>query len=232
MSPIAVNLVAVSVFLVTITSLLGSALGLPPSVPASVVIVALALATADRFLWSGRGGVLAIDWFAQRNAGHRDRVLHHEAGHILVAYLSGLTVTSYALSAWEALRQGQPGQGGVRFDDQPLQACLATGELPATLLAAYTTTLMAGIAAEQVIYGEAQGGDDDRQQLRTLLRQLTASNPGRLPDYATQRGLSLQRAKSLIQENRAALLALVEVMRSRGDMAACRAAIDQARPAA
>lgn len=118
MSQTALNLVAVIIFGMTFGSLLSSALGISPYIPASIAIAGLGLATIDRFAFDNLGVTLLVDAVAQTSPQHRERVLHHEAGHLLVAYLLGIPITGYALTAWEALGQGHRGQGGVRFDDR------------------------------------------------------------------------------------------------------------------
>ncbi|HEY9862140.1 MAG TPA: hypothetical protein V6D16_21780, partial [Candidatus Obscuribacterales bacterium] len=87
MNQITFNLIAISIFTVTMSSLLGPLVHLSPLIPAAAVVTLMGLVTVDRFAWQGTGGTLLVDWFARRSPAHCDRVIHHEAGHFLVAYL-------------------------------------------------------------------------------------------------------------------------------------------------
>jgi hypothetical protein len=232
MGSVTLNLISIGVFLVTASVLLGPLIALPAEVPAILTAGVLGLATLDRFGWQGRGGTLLVDWFANRSSAHRDRILHHEAGHFLVAHLLGIPVSGYALDAWEAFQQGYPGSGGVQFDDRELAAWLDRGEVPARILGHYTTVWMAGIAAEQLVYGNAQGGSDDRQKLLGLLGQLSRQNDPNMaarPNPTTQMNLSILRAKTLLQQQQPAYEALVQKLRDRASIEDCKGAIDQAR---
>ena len=217
MNPIALNLIALSIFAMTVTTILGPLIHLSPAVPAIVTFTVLGIATLDSFTWQGRGGTIALDWLASFSPAHRARVARHEAGHFLVAQQLGIPVTSYTLSAWEAFRQGHPGQGGVQFDTQELDAQLQAGKLSVQLVDRYCAVWMAGGVAEMLAYDSVEGGADDLQKLRMTLAQL------RLPDSEIQlkeRWASLQ-AKNLLQQNQDAYEALVTAMETRQPIADC-----------
>jgi hypothetical protein len=76
---------------------------------------------------------------------------------------------------------------------------------------------MAGVAAETLVYGSAEGGSEDRQKIAALWVQL-----GRSPREAQmkQRWATLQ-AKTLIETHRPAYEALVEAMAERSPVAEC-----------
>jgi hypothetical protein len=167
-------------------------------------------------------GTLLIDWFARFSPEHRDRVIRHEAGHFLVAHLLDIPVTGYTLSAWEAFRQGQPGQGGVSVDSRDLETGLVQG-IPDLLLDRYCTVWMAGIAAETLVYGEATGGADDRQTFRQFWGQLQRSDA---EGAQKERWASLQ-AKNLIQTHWQAYEALIAAMEEHAPVESCRQAIEQ-----
>ncbi|MBW4486759.1 MAG: ATP-dependent Zn protease [Trichocoleus desertorum ATA4-8-CV12] len=223
MSQITFNLVAISIFTVTMTSLLGPLIHLSPLVPALAVVVLMGLVTVDRLAWQGTGGILVVDWFARRSPAHRDRVIHHEAGHFLVAYLLNIPITGYALSAWEAFRQGQAGQGGVTFDCEELEAELQQGNLSAQLLEHYCTVWMAGGVAETRVYGDAEGGADDLKKFRTIWAQLRRPNR---EGQEKERGAVLK-AHNLLQEHQGAYTALVEALREQRNVAECYQVIEQ-----
>lgn len=207
------------------SSLLGPLVHLSPFVPALAAFSILGVATLDTLSWQGRAGTLLVDWFNRFSPAHRDRVVRHEAGHFLVAHLLDIPVTGYTLSAWDAFRQGQAGLGGVSFASPELEAAVAQGVLSAQLVDRYCTVLMAGIAAETLVYGEPEGGVDDRQMLQSLWAQMKRS-----PAEADlkQRWATLQ-AKTLLEAHPDAYEALVAAMERKDSVEACYQAIEQAR---
>lgn len=222
MSQLSLNLVAIAVFVVTMSTLLGPLVHLSPVFPAIATAAALGLAAVDTLGWQGRGAALLLDGVAGFSAGHRARIVRHEAGHFLVARLLDIPVTGYALSAWEALRQGQPGMGGVQFDASVFEQAVEEGKLPAQLVDRYCTIWMAGIAAEMLVYGQSEGGRDDREQIRTVLTRLGFS-----PQECLQkeRGAIL-RAKTLLKEHPEAYGALINALEQRTSVEDCQQAID------
>ena len=226
MNQITLNLVAISVFTVTMTSLLGPLVHLSPLVPAIAVVALMSLVTVDRFAWQGTGGTLVVDWFARRSPAHRDRVIHHEAGHFLVAYLLNIPITGYALSAWDAFKQGQAGQGGVTFDCQELDAELQQGTLSAQLLERYCTVWMAGGVAETLVYGDAEGGADDLRKFRTIWVQLR--RPQR--EGQEKERWAVLKARNLLQQHQEAYTALVEALKQQLNVAECYHVLEQHRP--
>lgn len=223
MSQTTLNLVAITIFVMVMASLLGPLFQVSPYVPATVAFGLLGLATLDLFSWQGRAGTLLVDWAASFSDEYRARVLRHEAGHFLAAHLLNIPVTAYSLSAWEAWRQGQPGRGGVRFATDLLETGSA-GQVDPQLLDRFCTVWMAGSAAELLSYGNAEGGGDDRQKLRSVWAMLKRNSEGALKE----RWAALQ-AKTLLEENWAAFEALVQAMEQRASVADCCATIDQAR---
>lgn len=218
MNQTALNLIAIGVFMMTLSSLLGPMFHLSPFVPAIATFSILSLATLDTLGWQGKGGTIVLEFLGSVSQEQRDRVVRHEAGHFLVAYLQEISITGYALSAWEAFRQGQPGRGGVAF--APVELTSAVSPL---VLQRYCTVWMAGIAAETLVYGSAEGGVDDRQQLRTALVQL-----GRQPSEAIQQERwSILQAKTLIQQHMPAYEALVSAMQQRASVEECSQVIQQ-----
>lgn len=221
MSQTALNLTAISIFLITLSTLLGPIFNLSPTIPAIATISLLGLATLDSFSFQGKGGNLVLDWFASFSPQHRDRIIHHEAGHFLVAHLLGIPVTGYTLTAWEALKQKQPGYGGVSFDDRDLASQLERGTLSAQMLERYCTVWMAGGVAEDLVYSNTKGGTDDLQKIGTVLTPLGFSATAQ---EQKQRFCALQ-ARTLLQNNWSAYEALVNTMRQRADVVECYRAI-------
>jgi len=225
MSKTSLNLIAILVFGMTLSSLLGPMLHISPYVPAIATALILGLTTLDVFTWQGQASNLILDWLASFSPNHRPRIVRHEAGHFLVAHLLGIPVTGYSLSAWEALQQGHPGQGGVRFADQELASQLEQGILSSLILNRYGIIWMAGISAEILVYGDAEGGAEDREKLRILLTQLGRS----LNTYPQQESAFIFQARTLLQNNWSAFEALVTAMEKRESVASCCQMIEQHR---
>lgn len=215
---ISLNLIAITIFAFVLASLVGPLVNLSPVIPATLAGGLLVLATVDTLGWQNRGSTLLVDAIAQFSPAHRDRILHHEAGHFLVAHALEIPITGYSLNAWEAFRQGQPGNGGVRFDTQNLEASLSQGNLPVTVVDRYCIVWMAGIAAELLAYDEAEGGLGDRQQIRTLYQLICQSS-----DAAQQKERwAILQAKTLLQTNETAYTELLDAMRDRKSVADCQ----------
>lgn len=218
MGQLSLNLVAISVFVMTMSVLLGPLLNLSPAVPAIATVTLLGVATLDSLNWQGKGATLLLDWIAQFSPEHRSRIVRHEAGHFLVAHHLGIPVTGYTLSAWEAFRQGQSGQGGVQVDAQGLETELGQGKTASPVVERYCTVWMAGAAAENLIYGKIQGGVDDVQKVRSLLNHLKLSSS---ESQQKERWLAL-RAKTLLQEHWSTYEELVAAMEQRASVTECQ----------
>jgi hypothetical protein len=223
MSQTSLNLIAILVFAMTISILLGPLLHISPYVPAIATAIVLGFSTLDTFTWQGQGGNLIIDWLASTSSEYRARIVRHEAGHFLVASLLGIEIAGYSLSAWEALQQGHPGKGGVRFTDQELASELEKGILSSQILHRYGTVWMAGIAAEVLVYGNAEGGAEDREKLGITLAQLGNS----ALNYSQQERHYILQARTLLQSHWTAYEALVVAMENRDSVAVCQEIIQQ-----
>ena len=218
MNKTTLNLVAISIFLITITVLLGPLINVSSAVPAVATFVILGIATFDSWSFEGRGGTLFLDLIAGFSKEHRERILHHEAGHFLVAYALDVPVTGYTLSAWEAFKQKQKGFAGVTFDDVELFSQFEKGAITSQILERYYTIWMAGIAAENLVYDNASGGADDKNKLIGILKSLGCSES---LCNQKQRFSTLQ-AKTLLENNWSAYQSLVDSMRERATVKQCQ----------
>ncbi|MBE9251533.1 ATP-dependent Zn protease [Dolichospermum sp. LEGE 00240] len=221
MSQTAINLIAISVFLMTFSSLLGPLIHLSPTIPALATVTFLGIATLDNFSFQGKGGTIVLDLVARFSPEYKERILHHEAGHFLVAHLLEIPVTGYTLSAWEAWKKGQPGQGGITLEDEELTAQIEKGQITAQILDRYCTIWMAGIAAETLVFNSAEGGNDDKSKLTEILQVLGFSETL----YQQKQRFHLLQSKTLIQENWDGYQALVAAMRQRVSVEECKKAI-------
>ncbi len=228
MQQAALNLIAIGIFCMTLSVLLGPILNIPPAIPAITTVGILSLATLDTLSFQSKGVTLLLDWIAGAKGQYRDRILHHEAGHFLVAYLLGIPITGYTLTAWEAFKQNKPGLGGVTFDTQELSPDpLAAGEVRLTL-ERFCTVWMAGIAAETLVYDSAEGGAEDRQKLREALTSLGLPSN----QYPIKERWATRQAQEMIEKNFSAYEALVETMKQRASVAKCSEVIAKASAAA
>lgn len=135
----------------------------PPAWPYMVP----ALALADAVLLKGAG------WETLRRRmdpeRHR-RVVAHEAGHVLVAFLLGCPVQSIFTSAWDGLlaRDAMGAPATTRFVVPGLADDLSAQAMSRWAIGRFAIVLMAGVAAEAEVLGNAEGGGDDEATLRQL----------------------------------------------------------------
>ncbi len=215
------NAIALVVFALTLASLLGPLVNLSPGPVATIVGIGFALFALDQLNFQGRLRDLMGNSLAWLSPAHRQRVLHHEAGHFLVAVLLDIPVQSYSLNGWETWRQGLPGQGGVVFGwpEGDLQSRLQL-QTP-QWIDRYCQVWMAGIAAEQMIYGEALGGESDIYALRLFWQGL-----GRpMTEAAIKERWAILQVATLLQKHRPTYDALVQAMADRTAVETCYAMI-------
>ncbi|KAJ7569703.1 hypothetical protein O6H91_01G089300 [Diphasiastrum complanatum] len=133
---------------------------------------------------------------------YKKRVMVHEAGHIIVAYLLGCPVRGVVLDATQAIRMGIQGQAGTQFWDGTLEEELRQGRLTNASLNRYCMVLFAGIAAEALIYGEAEGGENDENLYKAIVSQLRPPwSPAKMSNQA--RWAVLESYKLLKEHKRA-----------------------------
>ncbi|CAM0946614.1 unnamed protein product [Alopecurus aequalis] len=124
----------------------------------------LGLATADALFLGGTcAAQISCFW-----PPYKRRILVHEAGHLLTAYLMGCPIRGVILDPFVALRMGVQGQAGTQFWDEKMEKELGEGHLSSTAFDRYCMILFAGIAAEALVYGEAEGGENDENLFRSL----------------------------------------------------------------
>lgn len=216
MNPTTLNLLAVSVFAFMLLSLVGPLLNISPAAVAIALTGCAGVIALDRFSWQGKGSNLLIDLLSGQSSEYRQRILHHEAGHFLAAHLLGIPVQSYTLSAWQGIKAGLPGLGGVIVE--PSEAGISGAEsLSTQQINRYAIVWMAGIAAETQAYGSAQGGDDDKAQLRSLWQQINLSSA----EVDTQLRWALLQANTLLAKQQMAYKALVAAMAKQESVEAC-----------
>uniref|UniRef100_A0A7S1XEF1 Peptidase M41 domain-containing protein n=1 Tax=Compsopogon caeruleus TaxID=31354 RepID=A0A7S1XEF1_9RHOD len=176
----------------------------------------------DQLLFRGAffEGVLRIV-----NPRHREKVVRHEAGHFLVAYLLGMPIRGYVLNSMDAIRvAGIRGQAGTVFADEVIERELKNGRLSEWSIDRFTIVVMAGIASEALKYGQAEGGRSDEDQLVQLLSSLMP--PWTLPNIVNQAKFGAIEALLLLRKNGSALDALVQAIGEEKPLGACIERID------
>ncbi|XP_020109773.1 uncharacterized protein LOC109725110 isoform X2 [Ananas comosus] len=151
--------IALLAFLGGVSFLLSQGIDLRPN-----LAVVLALATADAIFLGGSCLAQVLCFWPP----YKRRVLVHEAGHLLTAYLMGCPIRGVILDPFVALQMGIQGQAGTQFWDEKMENELAEGRLSSTAFDRYCMILFAGIAAEALVYGEAEGGENDENMFRSL----------------------------------------------------------------
>jgi hypothetical protein len=207
---ISLNILALAVFFLTVSSLCGPLIQVSPLIPSLLIFGLLVGTSLDNFFLQSRLAGLVLDTIARRDQNYVDRIIYHEAGHFLVAQIWQIPVTGYSLSAWEAWQQGQIGQGGVAFAPPPSQ-------ISGQLLDRYCMVWMAGVAAEQLIYSNSQGGSDDRQKLRGMLT-LAGCGAGGL---VQAENAALVQARYQLETHRSSFDALVVALQERRSVPDC-----------
>lgn len=209
------NILAIAIFVMTISSLLSPIFNISPFLPAGATFIILSLLTLDNLSFQSKGLSVFLDLFASKE--QRERVLHHEAGHFITAYFLGIPIQDYTLTAWESIRAGYYGNGGVVFDASEVTAQPFNLSQTRLTLDRFCTVWMAGIAAEKLMFEDAEGGSEDYQQLGVALKMAGLS-----PQTHSQKARWGQvQATNLIQRNEESYQALIEAMKQRKTVAQC-----------
>ena len=152
---------AVAVFLVTVLAVVGPPLGLSPAWIASGVALALGALTLDAAQFGGRAGHLLAEALPGGQSRLR-RIAIHEAGHLLTATVESMPVRRVLIGTLACQRAGVASGGCTEFEPPP------SAKLPAEELRRWSRVLLAGMVAEETMFGESLGGADDRALLGRL----------------------------------------------------------------
>lgn len=151
-------LAGIAVVVVTLLSVFGPALGLSPWLITALAGVLLAGLTLDAARFGGRGGHLLAEALPGGLARLR-RIAVHEAGHALIAEDEALPVRQVLVGSLACLRAGLNTSGSTELEPP------ASAKLPLAELRRWSRVLQAGMVAEQLQFGAALGGADDRALL-------------------------------------------------------------------
>ena len=150
-----------AVALVSLAAVIGPALGLSPWWITLFTALALGGLSLDAASYGGRGGHVLAEALPGGQARLR-RIAIHEAGHELIAAEEAMEVQQVLVGSLACLRAGL-NSNGITELTPPAQA-----KLPAEELRRWSRVLQAGAIAEQLVYGGAIGGADDRALLGRL----------------------------------------------------------------
>ena len=163
---------------ITAMAVVGPLLGVSPAWIALAVILALAALSLDAARFGGRGGHLLAETLPGGEARLR-RIAVHEAGHGLLAAAEGLPLRRVLVGSLACLRAGLNSNGSTEFASEFVMPFLVrpAGAAGAQLEAAAQGgvsdpveggppgSVAPGLPAEELIYGESEGGSDDRALL-------------------------------------------------------------------
>lgn len=184
------------------------ALGLPSG---SIAFSLLAALIADNLILRGSIG----ETIARKvKPAYREIVLKHEAGHLLVAYLLGNPIQACLLDSWSALKDGRfyGVQAGTVFYDPELGENMKSGRLSRTCLDRYSIVVMAGIAAEAMSKGQAEGGSADENAIIQLLSSLDGGKSWDVKRIQSQARWGVTQAFLLLRDHESAYKALCEAL--------------------
>ena len=160
---------------------------------------------------------------------YKQKVICHEAGHFLLAYLLGLPISACVTSAWEAKKYPEiRGQAGTVFSDLKLVEEMKNSKVSRGSLDRLSVVLMAGIAAEACKFGNAEGGAQDEQELFALLTQVQP--PWNLIRIQGQARWAAVQALLLIREHQESYNALYKALCENKPVGDCVLAIEQHLP--
>ncbi|XP_061348463.1 uncharacterized protein LOC133293860 isoform X1 [Gastrolobium bilobum] len=207
-----------------------NAFGISPQQIFYISLGLLFLWTLDSVSFGGGLGSLVVDTIGHSfSPKYHNRVIQHEAGHFLIAYLVGILPKRYTLSSLDALKMEgslnvQAGTAFVDFEFLEEVGCFIyviisvnSGKLSATTLNKFSCIALAGLSAEYLIYGFAEGGLDDIRKLDSLLKGLGFTQK----KADSQVRWSVLNTVLLLRRHEAARAKLAEAMSMGNSVGAC-----------
>ncbi|XP_062170822.1 uncharacterized protein LOC133876545 isoform X2 [Alnus glutinosa] len=148
---------------------------------------------------------------------NRRRILVHEAGHLLIAYLMGCPIRGVILDPIVAMQAGIQGQ----------ELSFGMIKWPRILLKEDSMELLlTGIAAEALVYGEAEGGENDENLFRSIC--LLLGPPLSVAEMSNQARWSVLQSYNLLKWHRHAHRAAVKALENGGGLSIVIRSIEEA----
>mmetsp|Transcript_35415 Transcript_35415/g.52861 ORF Transcript_35415/g.52861 Transcript_35415/m.52861 type:complete len:567 (-) Transcript_35415:327-2027(-) len=201
-----------------------------------LIFTTVFLAVMDRFLVNG-----AVFETIMRTLmpEYSKKILRHEAGHFLCAYLLGCPVEGCVLSSWAALQDTRFGgrstsvSAGTSFFDPELSDQMnGLKPLSRDSIDRYSVIVMGGIAAEAMNFGRADGGAGDEMALIQFLSSISPKGGGAAAWDAerirNQARWGAMQAVLLLRHYSECYDALVDALERGGDLGDCIYAIEEA----
>lgn len=135
----------------------------------------IAAVAVDLLLNKGSLQVLVLDSVARIvNPDYRNRVAQHEAARFLVGYMIGVLPKAYTLSASDALSQYESPsmKAGCVFCSAKATLELESGKVSGKTLDQFVCIKLAGVAQEYLMFGQAQTGASNIEQIEDLFSAL------------------------------------------------------------
>jgi len=202
---------------------LGQYLGIDPLdtwIPATAAVILL-----DKVFMGGA----IFDQLLQRLVpGLKDKIIRHEAGHFLCAYLLGCPIQGILLNPLQLRNFVSGGQGGTLFTDADFIQEVRSGTLSRRTIDRFAIILMGGIAAEALEFGSADGGQGDESQLIGILQSVRP--PWTIGKIKEQARWAAAQAVLLITEHKACYDALVAKIKEDAPLGECIKSIEEALP--
>lgn len=200
------------------------------------VLATLAFVVVDKLVVNGASVEFITKLFYPE---YSQRIVRHEAGHFLMAYLMGCPVEGCVLSSIAAMKDYRFGgpftsvSAGTSFFDEDLSKEVnGISPLKRASIDRFSIIVMAGIAAEAIAFGRADGGAGDEQSLITFLTQINPRGGGaKVWDgelIRNQARWAAVQAVLLIEKYKPAYDALVDALERGGNLGACIYAIEKA----
>jgi hypothetical protein len=159
----------------------------------------------------------------------REAVVRHEAGHLFACVLLGIPVADVYVDGWRSLLGTAAGMPHVSFHSDALDA-LRSGEACSSAdLDQVSVVMMAGVAAEALYCGSANGGAADGAAIGDLLGAHEALTGEAYPLSVPQQSRwATANAVLLLREHPEAFEALTDALRARSSVGECIEALETA----
>ncbi|CEM11091.1 unnamed protein product [Vitrella brassicaformis CCMP3155] len=162
---------------------------------------------------------------------YQERIVKHEAGHFLIGYLLGAPIQRCIVTVPQLFKEKAlvAGQGGTIFFVPEIKEKVMRGQLRRETIDRLSIITMAGIAAEALQFGNAEGGRSDEAALRLFLGR-DIFPPWSLPRVTLQARWAVTQAVLLLKEYSQAYDNLVEALRQGKPVGDCVDAIERGLP--